>query len=325
MHAKQLGMYLRMTQRRNKDGSVVRYYGLAENVWNAERGRSEARPIYSFGRADKLDKAVLERLASSLRRVVLDETVAMADAGQASLRLDDLEISHVFELGVVHLVKALWDQLGIGAAIGSRIETKKLKAPHLAALLAMVVQRLARPGSKLACHEHFLDRVWLPEARDLALGQLYRALDLLAEHGDAIECQVFWNSVDLFKLDVDLVFYDATTAWFETDEEDVASHTWRGLQFEPLRKRGHSKEGRDNDPQIVIALAVTREAFLSVPGSFPAIRPTSPPCRRSRTICAKCGWDGRCLSVMPACTPGAISKSWPKVPVNTFSPRPSAG
>ena len=142
MHAKQLGMYLRMTQRRNKDGSVVRYYGLAENVWNAERGRSEARPIYSFGRADKLDKAVLERLASSLRRVVLDETVAMADAGQASLRLDDLEISHVFELGVVHLVKALWDQLGIGAAIGSRIETKKLKAPHLAALLAMVVQRI---------------------------------------------------------------------------------------------------------------------------------------------------------------------------------------
>jgi len=38
----------------------------------------------------------------------------------------------------------------------------------------------------------------------LALGQLYRALDLLAEHGDAIEQEVFWRSVDLFKLDVDL-------------------------------------------------------------------------------------------------------------------------
>jgi hypothetical protein len=52
---------------------------------------------------------------------------------------------------------------------------------------------------------------------------------LLACHGDAIEQAVFWNSVDLCKLDVDLVVYDATKAWFETDEADVASHQWRGL------------------------------------------------------------------------------------------------
>ena len=72
---------------------------------------------------------------------------------------------------------------------------------------------------------------------------------------DAIEAEVFWHSADLFKLDVDLVFYDATTAWFECDDEDVAPETWRGLTFEPLRKRGHSKEGRDNDPQVIIGQA----------------------------------------------------------------------
>jgi hypothetical protein len=80
---------------------------------------------------------------------------------------------------------------------------------------------------------------------------------------------VFWNSADLFKLDVDLVFYDATTAWFETDDEDVAGHEWRGLKFEPLRKRGHSKEGRDNDPQVIIALAVTREGAPARSWIFP--------------------------------------------------------
>ncbi|MGC1954847.1 MAG: IS1634 family transposase, partial [Gammaproteobacteria bacterium] len=105
----------------------------------------------------------------------------------------------------------------------------------------------------------WLDRVWLPAAKDLSLSQLYRALDVLAEHGDAIEEEVFWTSADLFKLDVDLVFYDATTAWFECDQEDVAPESWRGLTFAPLRKRGHSKEGRDNDPQVIIALAVTRD------------------------------------------------------------------
>jgi hypothetical protein len=263
-------MYLRTTQRRNKDGSVVRYYALAENTRHPEKGHVEARVVHSFGRADRLDRAVLERLVASIRRVLAEESgepvVERAGVG-------DIEIEAVFELGVAHVVKTLWDRLGIGAAIASTIAEKKLKAPHLAALLAMTMQRLERPGSKLACHERWLERVWLPEARHLALGQLYRALDLLAEHGDAIEQTVFWNSVDLFKLDVDLVFYDATTAWFETDEEDVAEHHWRGVSFEPLRQRGHSKEGRDNDPQVVIALAVTREGVPVRSWIFPGNTP----------------------------------------------------
>jgi hypothetical protein len=46
-------------------------------------------------------------------------------------------------------------------------------------------------------HERWLERVWPPPARDLTLDQLYRALDILAEHGDAIEQEV-WHCVDLF-------------------------------------------------------------------------------------------------------------------------------
>jgi len=252
-------MYLRTTQRRNKDGRVVRYYALAENVRHPEKGHVEARVVHSFGRADRLDRAALERLVRSIRRVLDgDGGAAPADAkGQARA----IEIEASFELGVVHVVEQLWARLGIGRAIAARLAADERQAPHAAALLAMAAQRLARPGSKLACHERWLQRVWLPSAQDLALDQLYRALDVLAEHGDAIEQEVFWHSVDLFKLDVDLVFYDATTAWFECDEEDVAPESWRGLSFAPLRKRGHSKEGRDNDPQVIVALAVTRDGM----------------------------------------------------------------
>jgi Transposase DDE domain len=251
-------MYLRTTQRRNKDGSIVRYYALAENVRDPEKGHVEAKVVHSFGRADRLDRAALERLVRSIRRVLDADSAVPADEKG---RERAIEIEASFDLGVVHVVAQLWARLGIGRAIRERLAAQELQAPHEAALLAMTAQRLARPGSKLACHERWLDRVWLPEARDLSLGQLYRALDLLAEHGDTIEAEVFWASVDLFKLDVDLVFYDATTAWFECDEEDVASHEWRGLTFAPLRRRGHSKEGRDNDPQVIIALAVTRDGM----------------------------------------------------------------
>jgi hypothetical protein len=252
-------MYLRTTQRRNKDGSVVRYYALAENVRDPEKGHVEAKVVHSFGRADRLDRSALERLVRSIRRA-LDVAGGEAPADEKG-RERAIEIEAGFELGVVHVVEQLWTRLGIGRAIAARLAADERQAPHEAALLAMAAQRLARPGSKLACHQRWLERVWLPAASNLALDQLYRALDVLAEHGDAIEQEVFWHSVDLFKLDVDLVFYDATTAWFECDEEDVAPGTWRGLTFAPLRKRGHSKEGRDNDPQVVIALAVTRDGM----------------------------------------------------------------
>jgi hypothetical protein len=252
-------MYLRTTQRRNRDGSVVRYYALAENIRHPTKGHVEARVVHSFGRADRLDRAALERLVRSIRRVLdADHGKAPADeTGQERA----IEIEASFDLGIVHVVEQLWVRLGVGRALAARLAADERRAPREAALLAMTAQRLARPGSKLACHERWLDRVWLPQAKGLALDQLYRALDVLAEHGDAIEQEVFWHGVDLFKLDVDLVFYDATTAWFECDEEDVAGHEWRGLTFAPLRKRGHSKEGRDNDPQVIIALAVTRDGM----------------------------------------------------------------
>jgi len=74
---------------------------------------------------------------------------------------------------------------------------------------------------KLACAEPWLpDVAFLPEAAGLAVDQLYRALDFLAVWSDRIEHEVFLQAADLFRLDVDLIFYDTTTAYFETDEAD---------------------------------------------------------------------------------------------------------
>ena len=120
-------MYLRTTQRRNKDGSVVRYYALAENARHPEKGHVEARVVHSFGRADRLDRAVLERLVASIRRVL-----AEADGAPVVECAGDIEIEAVFELGVVHLVEALWERLGIAAAISARIAEKR-KRPLRAA------------------------------------------------------------------------------------------------------------------------------------------------------------------------------------------------
>jgi transposase len=262
-------MYLRLTERRNRDGSTVTYYALAENVWNATAKRAEARVVHSFGRADTLDREALRRLVKSINRVLELDPAALGEPR----RLPEIEIDRVFELGVVLTARALWEELGIGPAVRRRLETAGLSAPHEAALFAMAANRLDEPGSKLACAERppgppgpgsfgdgaaaswrgwLPDVAWLPEADGLKVDQLYRALDLLATHAEAIEEEVFLKTADLFRLDVDLIFYDTTTAWFTTDEEDEA---------DGLRQRGHAKDGPEGAPQVVIALAVTRDGM----------------------------------------------------------------
>jgi hypothetical protein len=109
-------MYLRVTERRNRDGSSVAYYALAESVWNTQTKRSEAQVIHNFGRADQLDKAALQRLVASIQRIIdVDAANAIANLGKASL--PDIEIDAVFAFGVVLAAHALWEELGIGEAI----------------------------------------------------------------------------------------------------------------------------------------------------------------------------------------------------------------
>jgi len=254
-------MYLRVTERRNRDGTTVAYYALAENDWNAEAKRLETRVIHSFGRADQLDRAALQRLVASINRVI-DADAADTLPTRGKTAVGEIDIDAVFELGVVLAARGLWEQLGIGEAIRSRMARIGLTAPHEMALFAMAAQRLDDPGSKLACATRWLpDIAWLPEADNLAVDQLYRALDFLAVWSDEIERDVFLRSADLLRLDVDLIFYDTTTAYFEIDEPDEHGELWAGKLFAPLRQRGHNKEGRDNQPQVIIAMAVTRDGM----------------------------------------------------------------
>ncbi len=253
-------MYLRVTQRHNRDGSSVTYYALAESVWNADAKRREAHVVNSFGRADQLDRAELERLVKSINRV-LDDGDDTAGSATASDRAE-IEIERVFELGVVLAARSLWEELGIGTAIRRCAEQAKLTAPHETALFAMAANRLDDPVSKLGCAERWLpDITWLPDAAGLAVDQCYRALDFFTVWAEEIERDVFLKAADLFHLDVDLIFYDTTTAYFEIDDPDEDEQEWAGRLYAPLRKRGHSKEGRDNQPQVIIALAVTRDGM----------------------------------------------------------------
>src|ERR1700758_4357600 len=161
-------MYLRVTELPNRDGSSTAYYALAENVWNATAKRSEVRVAHSFGRADRIDKAALQRLVASINRVI-DADAADALPVRGKTALPEIEIDAVFELGIVLAARSLWEELGIGEAIRTRMTRAGLAAPHEMALFAMAAQRLDDPDSKLGCASRWLpDIAWLPPAGGLA-------------------------------------------------------------------------------------------------------------------------------------------------------------
>ena len=101
------------------------YYALAENVRHPGKGYVEAKVGHSFGRADRLDRAALERLVASIRRILED---AGGEAGaRAGSSVGGIAIEAAFELGVVHVARALWTKLGIGEAIQARVAEKQLR------------------------------------------------------------------------------------------------------------------------------------------------------------------------------------------------------
>ena len=243
-------MYLRTVKRRNQDGSVVAYLQLAVNEWDPAKKQAVARVIHSFGRADRLDREEVRRLVSSLSRIGLGEEPG-GEGAAVPLRSR--------ALGGVHVARALWEELGIGEVLRD-LGRGRERLRHERALFAMVAQRLLDPGSKRACRLRWLsDQVHLPDAEELRLEHLYRAMDFLLDHAEAIERSVFERACALLRADVELVFFDTTSCYFEIDEEDEGNDVRHGKLVPRPRKRGYSKEGRDGNPQVVVALAVTRD------------------------------------------------------------------
>ncbi len=123
------------------------------------------------------------------------------------------------------------------------------------ALFAMTANRLCEPESKLGVWDRWLETVYLPSCGALQLRHMYEAMDMLHQHCAEVEETVFFHTANLFNLEVDLIFYDTTTASLTTDYEDDPADADVNL-----RQFGHAKEGTWST-QVVVAMAVTREGI----------------------------------------------------------------
>jgi hypothetical protein len=258
----------------------VRYLQLAHNEWDAATKTSRPKVLYSFGREDSLDRAVIERLVASLCRL-LDPGAALAAKTATGLSFVE---SRAF--GGAWLLDQLWRRLGIDKTMTRLLAGTRRDIATERVLFALVANRALAASSKLAAASWISRRVHidgLPATTDDAC---YRAMDWLHDVAPELERQVFGQVANLLNLEVDLLFFDTTSTYFELDgpDEPVARDA-RG-RIKPtdatdgedgehdgegegegkgktigFRTYGKSKDHRGDLPQIVVGMAVTRDGI----------------------------------------------------------------
>jgi Transposase DDE domain len=257
-------MYLRETRQKRADGSLVTYLQLAESVWNPHKKRSEVRILHTCGRAE--DPTTAERLRHLARSIL-----KRCDPQEIVQHSTQWRLVDAWPYGPLYVLEALWQRLGLAEILADHLKGRKLDFAVERALFAMVANRACAPCSKLYCYEQWLrEDVRIAGTDTLDLHHLYRAMDVLEAHKDGIEQALYFRLADLLNLDVELIFYDTTSLHFESDEMDqghgeddlVEGSMAAGAKTDKApRKRGMSKNGRADAPQIVIGLAVTRDGL----------------------------------------------------------------
>src|SRR5450755_3733701 len=245
-------MYLRRTERRTKDGSVA-YLQLAHNEWDPVAKQSKVRVIYNFGREDQLDRQAIVRLIGSLQRALEPDQALQGVAGPG------LRFVESRPMGGAWALDGLWQQLAVDRTVMGLLARRRLDGRAERVIFAMVANRALEPLSKLAARKWVTERGWIQGLQELDEDACYRAMDWLLEVEDDLAEQVYFETADLLNLEVDLLFFDTTSTYFERETPDPPTVSEDGEAIAPaFRVYGHSKDHRPDLPQVVIGMAVTR-------------------------------------------------------------------
>lgn len=239
-------MFIRTVVSKTSKGPTE-YLQLCHNYRDKKTKASKTKLLYSFGRADQLDVDAIRRLINSLSRLLPEKDGALSQ---------ETEYLGSKQLGGSWLLDQMWKRLEIDKTLTKLLKDRKYDTPVERMLFAMVANRALAPSSKLHMEHWVENEAYIDSLPKVEVHQLYRAMDFLLEASEKIQHDVFFSVANVFNLEVDLLFLDTTTTYFEIDGEDDDSDDEDGF-----RKRGHGKDNHPELAQVVIAFAVTREGI----------------------------------------------------------------
>lgn len=249
-------MYLRHTRRR-KDGKTHVYWQLVRSV---RRGRKVVQQtVAQLGELDAGGRARAEGLARSIAGRISDccqgQLFDRAEAsGSVAVKLDGVRLERSRSFGAVWLGWILWRALKLDEQCEALLVSQRETVGWAEVIAILVIGRLCEPSSELHVAEQWYRTTALEDLLGIAVEEiyderLYRALDRLLPHKEALEKHLVKRLGELFALDYDLLLYDVTSTYFE------------GVADPIVAKRGYSRDHRSDCVQVNIALVVSREGM----------------------------------------------------------------
>src|SRR5215468_618140 len=280
-------MFLRVVRATVSKG-VKRDYVRVVEAYRDHAGKTRHRTVVNLGRRDLLAAHLdFDKLHRLLHGDAIDE---------ASVKRDDVGALGAWDWGPMLVARALWHELGIEATLDALSRPDRRAAVRLSdRAIVLTANRLTAPGSEHAlaqwlesdfvCDRHgrrFI-AAWRDDVERKAsraprvrvearqLQQWYRTLDQLLESKDAVERALFFRLRDLFSLQVDMVFYDLTSTYFEGEgPPDLGAH-------------GHSRDSKSRTTAKRWSVSSWSTAGRSPITCLPATGATP---RRSPRLCA---------------------------------------
>ena len=259
-------MFLRFN-RRFKDGKEHRYWNVVENK-RCAGGKVVQRQVLYLGeindsqheawcrQIDAFDEVA--RRHTQLSLFPADRTLPEhAKAHGVQVRLDAMELHRPRQWGASWLACRLYEQLGLDRFWADRLPNSREGTCWRHILQTLVCYRLIDPGSEWRLHRQWFEHSAMADllGADYGLAEknaLYRCLDKLLPHKEALFGHLHQRWQDLFAARFEVLLYDLTSTYFESPPPDDEADK---------RRYGYSRDKRSDCVQVVIALIVTPEGF----------------------------------------------------------------
>jgi transposase len=216
------------------------YLRIAES-YRDEQGSSRHRILHSLGKVSDYTPEQLRSIGLRLYELGGGEIKGLLDG--------DIEELGRYNYGYCQVYNKAFTYYGLDKIMNRIVRNHKLSFNLSDAVMVMLLERLQEPCSKRSNYIHQLDYVGF---EPVYLQHLYRCLDKLADYNELIQKQIFQTGRDLFNQQLDVVFYDVTTLYFESSNESE-------IENRQLRKKGFSKDGKVGDTQILFCMMIDKD------------------------------------------------------------------
>jgi len=211
------------------------YLSICES-YRDEAGRVQRRVLRHLGNAKDYNEESLERIGRQLIEIAKGPTPEPENIHELS------RYNYGFPLVILQLLR-LYDLDVLMKRLGRK---HKLSFSLLQHVLLMLCDRFNDPLSKLGSYN--LQNEYTGLGQSVELHHIYRTLDYLAANNDIIQTHIYNKNRNLFNYELDVVFYDVTTFYFQSEVQQQGA----------LRQMGFGKDGKIGKTQILFSLLIDK-------------------------------------------------------------------